>query len=57
MPNYEFTCLNCDETFDRIVPMDDRDIQKCAKCGYRLNRNIAFNGSVWAPTSTNGGHK
>ena len=57
MPNYEYTCLNCDETFDRMSKIDDRDTQKCHKCGYRLNRNVAFNGTVWSPTSTGGGHK
>ena len=55
MPNYEYTCVNCDETTERIVKIDEREKQSCEKCGYRLNRVYSFNGSVWAPTS--GGHK
>jgi putative FmdB family regulatory protein len=55
MPTYEYTCIECDSTEDRVVAIDDRDKQRCEKCGYRLYRVLSFNGVVWAPTS--GGHK
>lgn len=55
MPNYSYTCMNCDTDEDRIVKIDRRDDQHCRKCGNTLNRNWTFEGSVWSPTK-NGGH-
>lgn len=57
MPNYSYVCVNCDTDEDRIVKIEDRDEQRCDRCGYRLNRIFAFDGIVWAPSSTGGGHK
>lgn len=57
MPIYEYTCIECDETSERMLKMDDRDKQTCEKCGYKLYRTWSFEGSVWSPTSTGGGHK
>lgn len=54
MPNYEYTCIHCDTDEDRNVPIDYRDLQKCDKCGNRLNRVWSFNGAVWSPTSSKG---
>lgn len=57
MPTYQYTCITCDKTFDKMhVAVDDRDNQICEDCGNRLNRAYVIgNVSVWAPTA--GGYR
>ena len=57
MPTYQYSCLICDKTFDKMhVAVDKRDEQICEDCGNRLNRVYAIgNVSVWAPTA--GGYR
>jgi putative FmdB family regulatory protein len=55
MPNYDFVCMNCDDTEERNVKIEERDFQFCLSCGHKMNRVWTFEGHVWAPTA--GGHK
>lgn len=58
MPNYDYQCPVCETDEERNVDMDDRDEQTCDRCYHKLTRKWTFRGSVWAPTSSNGGtHK
>jgi putative FmdB family regulatory protein len=36
MPTYDYTCLNCEHTFERLLRIDDRKIpteEPCPNCG------------------------
>lgn len=33
MPNYDYKCDHCEERFERIVTLDERDVQGCPGCG------------------------
>lgn len=57
MPNYDYTCLECDKTITRTnVKIDHRDDQVCESCGQILKRSWTVeNVAVWAPTS--GGYR
>lgn len=36
MPVYEYKCTHCDETFDVIASLDERDEKAvCPRCGHR----------------------
>lgn len=51
MPTYDFSCIVCDTDNEKNVTIEERDNQFCGKCGNRLNRNLTFKGSVYAPTA------
>ncbi|AXG66201.1 hypothetical protein SEA_ANNADREAMY_82 [Streptomyces phage Annadreamy] len=57
MPIYTYWCQCCDNDQERLIPIAQRDEQKCDECGNRLIRAIDRPGAVWAPTSTGGGMK
>ena len=50
MANYDYSCRECGNEFEKNVPMDDRDKVVC-DCGGDTFRRITFYGSVWAPTA------
>jgi len=56
MTIYIYGCEFCDEEIEKNVPIDERDNQFCI-CGQQLLRKLKFTGSVYAPTSTDGGMK
>lgn len=53
MPTYVYKWCDGDPecTFERNVPIAERDNQFCDKCGTKLERVIAFTGLTWAPTA------
>lgn len=53
MPNYDYICRKCETTFEKNVPMDERDAVVC-DCGGETFRQITFYGSVWSPTRNGG---
>lgn len=55
MPIYTYSCKTCDETVEKTVAMERRDMVKCFKCNSKLVRKIDKPGLVWSPTR-NGGH-
>lgn len=54
MPTYSFTCIECDETFDKNIPYSEIENVMCGKCGYRAKRVYSFTGLVWSPTRNSG---
>jgi putative FmdB family regulatory protein len=50
MPLYTFTCMECDESHELMLKIEERDNAICPGCGIRLIRNIDSPGMVWAPT-------
>lgn len=55
MPTYSYSCMACDENFERLlVKIDERDDQRCKKCSRWLQRGIDRPGLVWSPTRNNG---
>lgn len=62
MPLYTYYCQRCPDEgnpyheFERLVPVAEREEQHCPY-GHKLVRKLDFKGSVYAPTSTGGGHK
>jgi putative FmdB family regulatory protein len=54
MPNYQFVCLECDNTVDVFFPITEKHQDViCEECGNRRNKvfgvgAIQFNGSGWA---------
>jgi putative FmdB family regulatory protein len=59
MPMYTLYCHRCDTYTEEIIKVDDRDVPlDCNRCaGGVRKRTIDKPASVWAPTSTGGGHK
>lgn len=58
MPIYTYHCSRCDESLEQIRKIDDRDtLTICRRCRNPVERKVDAPGSVWAPTSTNGGMK
>ena len=55
MPIYTYSCKTCDETVEKTVAIERRDMVKCFKCNSKLVRKIDKPGLVWSPTR-NGGH-
>jgi putative FmdB family regulatory protein len=41
MPTYEYKCLNCDFHFEEFQSMNDDPIEKCPKCGGKVQRLIS----------------
>ena len=43
MPTYEFVCVECDKSEEKILPIEDRDLISvfCPRCGYRMTRAIS----------------
>jgi putative FmdB family regulatory protein len=50
MPLYTYTCMDCNESYEIIQKIENRDNAMCPSCGYRLIRSIDRPGMVWAPT-------
>jgi putative FmdB family regulatory protein len=55
MPTYEYTCRDCDHTFDIVQKMTDEPLTVCPSCGGRLRKvfavpAIAFKGSGFYTT-------
>lgn len=55
MPIYEYTCLACEETFDKMSTVKDRDVpQPCPTCGKAESErktsvsNFNLSGDGWA---------
>lgn len=41
MPNYEFRCSKCQETFEKNVPIAERrQLQDCPECGARFSAEL-----------------
>ena len=59
MPTYTYKCPNCGAKSTRLTKIAERDNQTkvCGDYHVELVRLIDKPGSVWAPTSTGGGHK
>ena len=73
MPTYEYKCLNCDFHFEEFQSMNDDQVEKCPKCGGKVQRLISagagmiFKGSGFyltdykksnsSPSQSNGGTK
>ncbi len=73
MPTYEYKCENCNEVFEEFQSITDQPIEKCPKCGGKVQRLISagsgliFKGSGFyltdykksnaSPTSSNGESK
>lgn len=56
MPTYVYEdCEWCGDndgsTFEKNVPIKDRDNQQCEACGCEYKRKVAFTGLTWAPTA------
>lgn len=56
MPTYVYRICKCwdteeEKTFERNVPIAERDNQPCQYCKQPLERVIAFTGLTWAPTA------
>lgn len=41
MPNYEYECEKCGNTFEVLQKMSDEPIKTCPKCGGAVHRLIA----------------
>jgi putative FmdB family regulatory protein len=50
MPLYTYTCIECEDSTELMLKIDERDNAICPNCGIRLIRNIDRPGLVWAPT-------
>ncbi len=55
MPLYEYQCLDCKTHFEKIQKFSDPPLQKCEKCGGKLERLISspaiqFKGTGWYVT-------
>jgi putative FmdB family regulatory protein len=57
MPNYEFTCIECDDTVAHYFPITQKDHTLiCEKCGNKRNKvlgvgSINFKGGGWGHQS------
>ena len=40
MPTYEYRCLKCKKTFEKLQSMNDAPIQSCPKCKGKVERLI-----------------
>ncbi|MBI1910194.1 MAG: zinc ribbon domain-containing protein [Deltaproteobacteria bacterium] len=52
MPVYEYKCAQCSQTFEISHKISDKPVQKCGRCGGRLERLISqtsfsLKGSGW----------
>lgn len=55
MPLYEYQCGKCGVTIEKIQKFSDAPLEKCEKCGGRLERLVSssaiqFKGSGWYVT-------
>ena len=54
MPNYQFSCLECDDTVDVFFPITEKHQEViCEKCGHKRKKVIGlgainFVGTGWA---------
>lgn len=53
MPTYDYKCGMCETTFEKNVPIAERDGNiECPDCNlYFTDRVISFKGLTWAPTA------
>lgn len=42
MPMYEFLCEACEHRFEKILPIERRNLRKCPECGERKLRKLLF---------------
>ena len=49
MPTYDFKCIDCDEIYTYILPIDGNHSQECPKCGKPLRKKFTS-----VPTSFKG---
>ena len=63
MPIYEFTCLDCDNGFERIQAFSDKSLPVCPHChSHRVQRRLSspaihFKGSGWYITDSKNASK
>lgn len=43
MPLYEYVCIRCEKTFEKRVPVNDRDNVFCPYCGAATERKFSIN--------------
>ena len=56
MPVYEYRCPACDDRFERLAPMVERDAQvPCPVCGRKTSRQITAFALVGSPAENGGG--
>ena len=41
MPAYDFICINCEEIYTYILPIDGNHTQQCPTCGKELRKKFA----------------
>jgi len=44
MPNYDYKCSHCGHEEERMVPIDERNLQDCSNCGARTTQQISAPG-------------
>lgn len=53
MPSYQFTCIHCDDTIDKFIPITQKDhTVVCEKCGNKRTKvlgvgAVTFKGNGW----------
>ena len=63
MPIYEYSCLDCDNEFERIQSFSDKSLPVCPHChGHRVQRRLSppaihFKGSGWYITDSKNASK
>lgn len=55
MPLYSYICMQCNNNFEEITGINERDTVVCNECGATAERQIDRPGMVWSPTR-NGGY-
>ncbi len=58
MPMYEYRCEACDEKFEAIVRVTERDNVKCPECGKKARKQVSafsFGGDNGSVTGLSGG--
>jgi len=41
MPLYEYHCQACGNTFEKLLPIEGRDLASCEKCGAKADRLVS----------------
>lgn len=44
MPIYEYKCLDCDVHFEKMQRVSDAPLEKCEKCGGKVEKQISLSG-------------
>ena len=56
MPNYDYRCLSCGHEFEVFQSMSEKPVDKCPKCGRKVQRligggsGVAFKGTGFYET-------